>query len=240
MRAAIGWLILILLFCWAMATQLPQQPRPMDGFRLTTLGEHGSLAPETMRKCVRDSNNSLSYGRLGLNSMTGSAEQFARDHPDLGLTARPGTAEFNQQWEAAATNNPFTLDQTERDWYEIHAVAPARQALSTFKDNISRDPRVLAYMADRFDQMSTKGLQRTLDAARSAKTPEEFIRAVSDNDRANIVNDFPNALKGGVANAEGLLRRIRLRETNGESESDASRAAEEPTPPSAAGAQPGL
>jgi hypothetical protein len=89
-------------------------------------------------------------------------------------------------------------------------------------------------MADRFDQMSTKGLQRTLDAARSAQTPEEFIRAVSDNDRANIVNDFPNALKGGVANAEGLLRRIRLRETNGESESDASRVAEQPSP------QPGL
>ena len=74
-------------------TVKPYQPN----ISITERGEVGAAGPANQANISPDTNGSRSYGILGLNSATGSAADFASSYPGLGLTAKPGSAEFNEQ-----------------------------------------------------------------------------------------------------------------------------------------------
>ncbi len=183
---------------------------PVSPFDISAIGETGRAGRERQSQIAPDTKGSLSYGLLGLNSASGSAAEFAREHPQLGLTAQPGTEAFNQQWRSAAANNGDALYRAQQEWHDKHIIAPVRRSLTEagLPETIANDPRVLSYMADRRVQMGDVGLSRTLTAASRAKSPEEFIATASATDKVNLQSDFRSYLADHPQNIQGLVNRI--------------------------------
>lgn len=148
----------------------------------------------------KDSKNTTSYGNLGLNS-GGSVQEFVKKYgADFGLTATPGTAEFNKQWQNAAKAAPVEMHAAEVDWFENN-IAPriagdlvSAGAPRAFAD----DPRVQAYFADRMIQYGPGSIltykKRIEAAAKDSETPEEFMSKMGGADRGSIKSDFQSAI----------------------------------------------
>lgn len=186
---------------------------PLTPFDLVAVGETGRAGRERQAQIATDTGGSKSYGLLGLNSRSGSAALFAREHPDLGLTAQPGSDAFNRQWVAAAETNGDALYRAQQQYYADHIVAPMKEQLAAagVPANVAANPRVIAYMADRRVQMGDVGLSAALEAASGTATPEAFLAAVSATDRARLDQNFPSYLAEHPANRQGLLNRIDTR-----------------------------
>jgi hypothetical protein len=177
---------------------------------MVAINETGRPGNERQAQIANDTAGSKSYGVLGLNSRSGSAATFARDHPELGLTAVPGTAEFDNQWRVAAAIKGDALYKAQQDYYDNHVVPGVRADLegAGVAASIAQSPRVAAYMADRRVQMGAIGLDRALQAAAGATSPEAFIAAVSQADRANVDANFVTYLAQYPNGRQGLLNRI--------------------------------
>lgn len=177
-------------------------------------GETGRSGMSGQANISPDTGGSLSYGILGLNSRSGSAGNFARSYPGLGLTAAPGSADFNAQWRRAAAEQPDALYAAQVDWHGKNIVAPMRSGLlaSGVRPEIANDQRVLSYLADRRVQMGDVGWSAAMQLAQGARSPEDYIKAVSANDRANLGTYFRSYLAGRPQDVPGLHNRISLRE----------------------------
>ena len=180
----------------------------VSGLDITALGETGRAGRQGQENISPDTGGSKSYGILGLNSKTGSAAQFARENPGLGLTAAPGTPEFDAQWRMASATKTDDLYAAQKNFYNTHILPSVDKTLSGVAPEISGDQRIKSYMADRFVQMGNVGLDKALAAAQDAKTPEEFITKVSAADKANLQDNFRTYLSENPQNAQGLLNRI--------------------------------
>jgi hypothetical protein len=180
---------------------------PLD---MVAIGETGRPGSERQAQIASDTAGSKSYGILGLNSRSGSAATFAKENPELGLTAVPGTADFDNQWRVAAAIKGDALAKAQQNYYDTHVVPGVRADLegAGVSSAIASNPRVAAYMADRRVQMGTVGLQSALDAAAGSTSPEAFIAAVSQADRANVDSNFQTYLAQYPGNRQGLLNRI--------------------------------
>ena len=191
-------------------TVKPYQP----DLSITERGEVGASGPANQANISPDTNGSRSYGILGLNSATGSAADFASSYPGLGLTAKPGSAQFNEQWTRAARDNPQALYDAQVDWHARNIVVPMQQGLlaSGVRPEIANDPRVLNYLADRRVQHGNVGWAEAMQLAQGARSPEEYIAAVSANDRANVGTYFRSYLPDHPNDVHGLQNRIALRE----------------------------
>lgn len=189
-------------------------PAMFAAMAMSATGETGGKGgPASLANISPDSAGSKSYGSWGLNSKTGSAAQFAKDNPDLGLTAKPGTPEFDQQWQSAVQSNPDRMRQAHVDWFQsrIWNGIPEELKRAGFDSEIADSPKVRTYMADRKLQMGDVGLKRSLAEVQGAKTPEEFVNKISKVDYANIKNDFRTYLSDYPNNTKGLANRIGLR-----------------------------
>lgn len=188
--------------------------RAADPMAISEMGEVGRRGLAGQSNISPDTWGSRSYGVLGLNSRTGSASQFAKEYPELGLTANPGSGEFDAQWRRAAAEMPTELYNAQKNWHSAHVLNPVRVALAGegINPDIGTDPRVLSYLADRRVQMGDVGWDHALELAKSDMTPEKYINALSANDRANIPNYFRSYLATHPQDAKGLNNRISLRE----------------------------
>ena len=75
-------------------------------------------------------------------------------------------------------------------------------------EGLAKDPRVLAFFADRRVQMGELGMSRAAEAAREAKgSPEKFLKLIHYMDRAHTEGEFRSTLAEGSASLAGLHKR---------------------------------
>ncbi len=189
--------------------------------------ETGSSDPrEGVANISKDAGGTKSYGNFGLNSQAGgSIHQFVKEHgKEFGLTAKPGTAQFDRQWQKAAAEAPEELHDAEMDWYHTNITADISKRLRNagVSDALASDARVQAFFADRSVQQGAGSIDKmakhkrriaeALDA--SDGDPVAFLQGVTEADRQALQADFPTALRTGVYSAEGhdtrLEGRLRL------------------------------
>lgn len=172
----------------------------------------------------RDSGGTKSYGNFGLNS-GGSVQKFVAEHGrEFGLTAKPGTASFDEQWRNAAGRAPVELHEAEMQWYRTNITADigAKLTRAGVPKEMADDPRVQAYFADRSVQQgeaSIDGMAKHKARIKAAADgaggdPVRFLQAITEADRESLTSDFPTALRTGVYSEEGhdtrLNGRLRL------------------------------
>jgi hypothetical protein len=188
--------------------------------------ETGSRNPMiSMANISPDTGGSKSYGSYGLNSQAGySAHDFKRDYGEkLGLTATPGTPEFDDQWRQSVVDNPVAHRAAEVSWYNknISSGIPRKLERVGVGENVASDPRVTAYFADRVVQQGAGSVTSPKHAARiqaayeaSGEDPVGFIKAMSAADRTPeaLMRDFPHALASGVYSQRGHNNRVMGRE----------------------------
>lgn len=193
---------------------------------LSARGETGTAdLAKAQANISPDTGGSKSYGFFGLNSGfgqsrgRGSAAQFAQQYPSLGLTAVPGTPEFDAQWSAAASKEPEQLQAAQLDWYQKNILPRVTEGLTGagVKPEVAADPRVQSYFADRMVQQgpgSTAQHAQRIAAAfqQGGGTPEGFLAAMSAVDKASLGRDFRTYLSARPQDVRGLANRIDLRQ----------------------------
>lgn len=180
-------------------------------------GRGTNFGPEALGNISPDTHGSKSYGFMGLNSKTGSAGEFSKKYgPQLGITAEPGTPEFDAQWKVAAHTRPDDMRAAQMDHFKTTQVDPVYQDLQRWgiPTSVASDPRVQAYFADRHVQMGKLGLQNAATAWQSSGgDPEKFLRNMNqiDGSPEMLQKYFPNALAQGVYSPEGHATRLNKR-----------------------------
>lgn len=178
--------------------------------------ETGSDDPlKGVKNISHDSRGTKSYGNFGINS-GGSAQQFQAQYGEqFGLTARPGTKEFDAQWRNAAGAAPVELHAAEMEWWDATIGSKLTNTLIKVgvSSDVANDPRVKAYFADRMVQYGPEStanhanrVKAAFEAARG--DPEKFLREMSRQDKSRLSGDFRSALAGETASPRGLVRRV--------------------------------
>jgi hypothetical protein len=184
---------------------------------ISILGETGAKGKKaTMAKSGQVVPNdpepgAFSYGFFGMNSKAKTIHAFVGSHPEFGLTAKPGTDEFNKQWEALAQSRPEELYNAQLDWYDKNILQPLRKDLKSLQLDYANDDRILAYMADRRIQYGKTMETQALKYASAASTAPEFINRITDFDLDNIGTAFKTYLSNNKNNSIGLKNRIERR-----------------------------
>ncbi len=193
-------------------------PRSIAGitYRLETGTDDPIKGVKSVRK---DAGGTWSYGNFGINS-SGSAQQFKNRYgAQFGLTAKPGTAEFNEQWKNAAGAAPVELHAAEQKWWNDTIGSKVTNALvrAGLPSDMANDPRVMAYFSDRMVQYgpnSTANHANRVAAAyeKSGGDIGKFLSDMSRQDRSHIQSDFPTALSSGQYSTKAHNNRVAGRE----------------------------
>lgn len=156
----------------------------------------------------------FSYGVFGMNT-NGAIYKFVAENPQFGLTAKPGTNEFNQQWETLSQTRGKELYNAQLLWYEYNILEPLKKELATLlPNNLGRDARIVAYLADRRVQYGRTMENSAIRYSSVATTPEDFLAKMTEFDLQNIGKAFTTYLKNNPRNAQGLRNRINNRLTS--------------------------
>ena len=155
-----------------------------------------------------------SYGIFGMNSGSGTVQQFLAENPQFGITAKPATPEFDKQWkEVANQRGPEFLD-AQLMWHDKHILQPLRKELTKkLPQGVQPNEQVLAYMADRRIQYGRVQETSALQYASGAKTPAEWIEKMTDYDLSNLGTAFSTYLKQHPGAKKGLINRLEMRRT---------------------------
>lgn len=166
---------------------------------------------------ARDAGGTKSYGNFGLNS-GGSMQKFIAEYgKDFGLTAKPGTASFDEQWKNAAGAMPVELHDAEMKWHRaMTAGISERLTNAGVPKEMAGDPRVLAFFADRSVQQGEGSIDKMDKHARRIKAavdasggdPVKFLQGVTEADREALESDFPTALRTGTYSERGHDTRL--------------------------------
>lgn len=185
---------------------------------LTIAGETGATTKEGALKKVgqvvpNDPKPGVSsYGIFGINS-GGSVQTFVKENPQFNLKSTPGTKQFDEEWKAASAANPEVMYEAQMTWYKKHVVSPlATDLIKVLPKDIASDPRVIVFMADRRNQYGGVEEKNAFSYAASARTPQEFIKKVSEYDATHIDTAFRTYLQTHQgAGRTGILNRIEKR-----------------------------
>jgi hypothetical protein len=155
-----------------------------------------------------------SYGIFGMNSGSGTVQQFLAENPQFGITAKPATPEFDKQWkEVAKQKGPEFLD-AQLMWHDKHIVQTLRKELTNkLPRGVQPNEQVLAYMADRRIQYGRVQEQSALQYASGAKTPAEWIEKMTEYDLSNLGTAFSTYLKQHPEAKKGLINRLEMRKS---------------------------
>jgi hypothetical protein len=155
-----------------------------------------------------------SYGIFGMNSGSGTVQQFLAENPQFAITAKPATPEFDKQWkEVAKQRGPEFLD-AQLMWHDKHIVQPLRKELTNkLPQGVQPNEQVLAYMADRRIQYGKVQEQSALQYASGAKTPVEWIEKMTEYDLSNLGTAFSTYLKQHPEAKKGLINRLEMRKS---------------------------
>jgi hypothetical protein len=155
-----------------------------------------------------------SYGIFGMNSGSGTVQQFLAENPQFAITAKPATPEFDKQWkEVAKQRGPEFLD-AQLMWHDKHILHPLRKELANkLPQGVRPNEQVLAYMADRRIQYGKVQEQSALQYASGAKTPVEWIEKMTEYDLSNLGTAFSTYLKQHPEAKKGLINRLEMRKS---------------------------
>jgi hypothetical protein len=197
-------------------------PNPEDsGNGISHILETGQSDPLIgIRNISHDTSNSKSYGNYGLNSLPGASAWQFRDQylKPLGITADPGTPQFDRAWESLATRDPKTLRSLELAWFNSN-VAPHLRDLKSANvpDEALSNPSVSKYFTDRMVQMGTGSTYN--NRAEIAKAWQNsggdipsFLRNVSASDLERYQQYFPHASAQGIYSYQAHINRVTGRE----------------------------
>ncbi len=176
-----------------------------------------TLGQRALGNISADTNGSKSYGFMGLNSASGSASMFARMYGrPFGLTARPGSAEFDAQWKAAATGQTESFRDAQLRYFNEQTVPKIAGELQSqgVPAEIANDPRVVTYFADRRVQMGTYGQSNIAPAWNGAHGDVvTFLKNMNviDGTEQQWQANFRSAIASGVYPYRGHLNRLETR-----------------------------
>jgi Chaperone of endosialidase len=190
-----------------------------------------------------DTSNSYSYGNYGLNTLPGASAWQFRDEEGkrLGITADPGTPEFDRQWMTVASSNPQALRSAELSWYNKHVAARVGDLKEAgVPPEVAQDPRVAKYFQDRVVQMGPNSIRNNRGEIgkawqASGGDAQAFLHNVSSSDLQHYRQYFPHASAQGIYSEEAHRNRVMGREAYSLGESQPSTAAD-----AASGAVAGL
>lgn len=174
-----------------------------------------SLGYKALGNISPDTGGSRSYGFIGLNSGTGSAQAFTRQYGrQFGLTAPVGSVAYNAQWKAAAMDQTAAFRTAQLDWFNKNSLGQVTASLQQHgvPETVATDPRVMTFFADRHVQMGNIGAEG-IDAAwkSSGGSVERFLRSMNQTDAANLPTNFRSAIASGVYGPQGHATRLNTR-----------------------------
>jgi hypothetical protein len=153
-----------------------------------------------------------SYGIIGMNS-GGSVQTFVKDNPQFNLTAKPASKEFDEQWKKASIEQSKEMLAAQLKWYEKYVESPLRKDMQKIvPKQFANDDRVTVYMTDRRTQYGKTMENQAIAYASNADNVTDFIKRMSEFDKANINQAFKTYLSTNPNNAQGLLNRITKRQ----------------------------
>ena len=178
-----------------------------------------------------DLQNSTSYGLFGINNIrskgkdglpiagSSSIDSFNKMFPNFGLPDAGSPTEpeksktFNEAWWNLARSKPEEMLQAQLQWFNKTFDEPSKKLLAeNLPANIANDPGVQLFMTDRRIQYGPGIARNAFTIGKDAKTPEEFIKIVSDYDKKNLRTYFKNTPQEDYNKLEsGLLNRIEHR-----------------------------
>lgn len=187
--------------------------------RLVSQAETGdpNLGPRALGNISRDAGGTKSYGFTGLNSGSGSLAQFVREYgAQFGLRGSLGSPGFDAQWHAASTEQTKEFRDAQLKFFADHDVATVRRDLRSvgIPENITGDPRVMTYFADRHVQMGNLALSQAGYAwDRANGDVPTFLRNMTaiDGRPENLQSNFRTAIATGVYGPAGHATRLRTR-----------------------------
>lgn len=190
---------------WKSPNQYPQ----IDAATITSSLETGKTnMVEASAQIAADSKGTKSYGMFGINS-GGTMQSFIDSNQDLGLTASPGTPEFDQQWTNLVQKSPQKVVDAQLRFHQQKIVQPAQRSLVVAGlGKFSNDPRAVAFVSDMVVQYGAGGVEKHLLAAAGSQNISEFVQSASDSMRSSIDYDFRSALDRDPSQRAGLLNRI--------------------------------
>jgi hypothetical protein len=153
----------------------------------------------------------FSYGIFGMNTKSGTIHKFVAQNPQFGLTSKPGTKSFDDQWKELAEKRPKELYEAQLKWHQESIINPLKKDLSNLPAQIANDSRVLAYLADRRVQYGGVMEKQALSYSSTAKDGTEFINMMTEFDLANIGKAFKTALSNNPGIELGLRNRVERR-----------------------------
>lgn len=174
--------------------------------RSGAIAKGGQIVPNDPKPGV------YSYGIFGLNSGSSTIQTFILENPQFGLTAKPGTPEFNQQWENLAKTKGNELYNAQLLWYQNNILEPIKSYLKTvLPPDIANDARVVGYMADRRIQYGGVMENSAIKYSSVAQNGEEFLQRMTEFDMANLGKAFKTYLANNPKNIQGLQNRVQNR-----------------------------
>lgn len=201
------------------ATDTPAASRAINQYpylpmvSLTARNETGTTDLATASLSVaQEADGTVSFGALGLNS-GGLLPAFIGTYGTrFGLTARPGSPDFAQQWHQAVTTDPEGMVRAQIEFHEQSVIKPAqRQIVGAGAVAVANDPRVLAFASDLIIQYGQGGAEKHIKAGAGAQDATTFINAVTESTKRTLDGDFATALGNDPSQRQGLLNRIDAR-----------------------------
>lgn len=155
-----------------------------------------------------------SYGVFGMNSGSGTVQQFLAENPQFGITAKPATPEFDKQWKEVANQRGTDFLDAQLMWHDKHILQPLRKELiSKLPQGVQPNEQVLAYMADRRIQYGKVQEQSALQYSSGAKSSAEWIEKMTEYDLSNLGTAFSTYLKQHPEAKKGLINRLEMRKS---------------------------
>lgn len=178
---------------------------------LSSRGETSKTGKSALFNISPDTKGSKSYGPFGLNNKSGSLRQFLGDNPELGLPD-PDHPDFDSAWKKAAATDD-RMQAAHDKWHQKNIMGglTSQMTKAGVNPDIASDPRVQIFMADRKVQMGGVGVNTALNYARSASTPDEFIKKIHQIDKSRLGINFKSYLSEHPDHIKGLENRNDLR-----------------------------
>jgi len=183
-------------------------------------------ALQSVGKIVNDVKGTKSYGLFGINNerrigkkgqiISSGLDAFVKDNSQFNLPDPANSKQFDDAWIKLSKEKPKELMDAQVSHYKKYYEDPAIKSLTNIDPKISLDPGVQLYMTDRKIQFGDVMLNSALKYASNAKTPQEFLKLISEHDLTNLRNIFKNTSDSEFGTLEkGLKNRIQKRYETG-------------------------
>src|SRR5690606_38820088 len=182
----------------------------LNAVALTARNETGTgdLAMASLQ-ITPEADGTFSVGALGLNS-SGLLPSFLKENGEaMGITAKPGSAEFAAQWEAAVRKDPEDAIGRQLAFHESHVIRPAQSSMQAMGAGaVVNDPRAVSFTSDLIVQYGPQLARKHIAAGKGSKDVAAYVNAVTASTKATLQTDFATAIGNDPSVVQGLENRI--------------------------------